>query len=192
VVKSSLEAFEEANATIGTERRLPSNGSVSRKKPPLGVLKINWDAALQQETKNMGVGVVIRDDSGAFVAAISKIVPYIVDPLTAETVAVWHAAQLVCEMGYQHVLLERDSLSVISALKKEGHCGIGCGQLISYTKLILSRLANHSFQHVKKDANKAAHCMAKFALSQLLDKVWVEDYPLIIQHIVLAEQAEDY
>jgi hypothetical protein len=75
----------------------------------------------------LGVDVVIRDDSGAFVAALSKIVPYIVDPLIAETVAVWHVAQLVCEMGYQHVLLEGDSLSVISALKKEGPCGSGCG-----------------------------------------------------------------
>jgi hypothetical protein len=47
VVKSSLEAFEEANATMGTKRRLLGNGSVSWKKPPLGVLKINWDATLQ-------------------------------------------------------------------------------------------------------------------------------------------------
>jgi len=34
------------------------------------------------------------------VVALSKIVPYIVDPLTAETVAVWHAARLACEMGF--------------------------------------------------------------------------------------------
>ncbi|XP_062155257.1 uncharacterized protein LOC133863329 [Alnus glutinosa] len=92
VVKSSLEAFEEANATMGTKRRLLGNGSISWKKSPLGVLKINWDATLQQKTKKLGVGVVIRDDSGAFVAALSKIVPYIVDPLTTEIVAVWHAA----------------------------------------------------------------------------------------------------
>jgi hypothetical protein len=34
--------------------------------------------------------------------------------------------------------------------------------------------------------------MTKFALSQLLDKVWMEDCPFIIQQIVLAEHAEDY
>jgi len=69
---------------------------------------------------------------GDCVAALARIVPYLVDLLTAETVAVWHAAQLVCEKGYQHVLFEGDSLSVILELKKEGPCLSGCGLLISY------------------------------------------------------------
>ncbi len=47
----------------------------------------------------MGVGVVIRDDNEVFVVAFSKIVPYIVDPLTTKTVVVWHAAQLACNLG---------------------------------------------------------------------------------------------
>jgi hypothetical protein len=130
--------------------------------------------------------------SSCFVAALSRIDPYIVDPLTVETVAVWHAAQFVCEMGYQKVVLEGNSLSVISALQRVGPCGSGCGQLISDTQIILSSLEHHSFKHVKRDANKAAHGIGKFALSQLLDKVWVDGCSPIIQHIVLAEQAEDY
>lgn len=58
-MKSSLEAYEEASATLGTARRTPGNGRVRWKKPPLGVLKINWNAALLKETQKMGVGVVI-------------------------------------------------------------------------------------------------------------------------------------
>jgi len=61
----------------------------------MGVMKIN----LNKETKIMGVGVVIRDDNEVFVVAFSKIVPYIVDPLTTKTVVVWHAAQLACNLG---------------------------------------------------------------------------------------------
>jgi len=90
------------------------------------------------------------------------------------------------------VLIEGDSLSVIQELQKQGRNGSGCGQLIMDTKSIMSSLDFVSFQHVKRDANKVAHCLAKFALSQMLDKVWVEDCPPIIQPIVLAEQAEDY
>lgn len=69
------------------------------------------------------------------------------------------------------MLFEGDSLSVISELKKEGPCVSGCGLLISYIKLILSSLDHLCFQHVKRDANKAAHYIAKFALSQLIDEV---------------------
>jgi hypothetical protein len=63
------------------------------------------------------------------------------------------------------VLFECDSLSVILEFKKEGHYGSGRGQLNFDTELIFSSLASHSFQHVKKDANKATHYITKFALS---------------------------
>jgi hypothetical protein len=90
---------------------------------------------------------------------------------------VWHAAQFVCEMGYQKVVLEGDSQSVISALQRVSPCGSGCGQLISDTQVILSSLEHHSFTHVKRDANKVVHGIAILALSQLLDKVWVDGCP---------------
>lgn len=96
------------------EYRLLDNVRVRWNKLPMGVMKIN----LNKETKIMGVGVVIRDDNGAFVAAFSKIVPYILDLLTVEIVAVWHAAQLACDLGLQNVLLEGDSLNVIADLNE--------------------------------------------------------------------------
>lgn len=121
-------------------------------------------------------------------------VPYISDPLTAETVAVWHAAQLGCELGIQKVQLEGDSLSALSDLKKEGLCGSDCGQLIFDTKFLLSCLDHCSFHHVKRDAKLQTGWLiffTKFALSQLLNKVWSKDCPSIIQDIVIAEQ-NDY
>jgi hypothetical protein len=88
---------------------------------------------------------------------------------------VWFAAQFVCDhLGFQHVILEGDSLSVISYSKKARPCESDCGQLIFDTKIILSRLLHFDFQHVKMDANKMVHYMAKFALFQLLDKAWTE------------------
>jgi hypothetical protein len=44
--------------------------------------------------------------------------------------------------------------------------------------------------HVKRDANKVAHCMVKFALSQKLDKTWIEVCLSSIQHLVIAESKE--
>jgi hypothetical protein len=52
----------------------------------------------------MGVGVVARYEKGEFVACFSKIVPYIVDPLTTKSVVVWYVSQFVCDLGYPSVL----------------------------------------------------------------------------------------
>jgi hypothetical protein len=75
-------------------------------------------------------------------------------------------------------------------LKKTGPCGSGCGQLISDTKLILSCLFHCDFHHMKMDANKVAHCMAKFVISQMIDKTWIKVCPSFIQHLVIAESEE--
>lgn len=84
-----------ALAPLVVEQSPPSHPQVRWKKPPVGVLRLNWDAALNKETKTMGVGAVIRNEGGGFVAALSKIVPFIIDPLLTETVDVWYAAQFV-------------------------------------------------------------------------------------------------
>lgn len=58
------------------------------------------------------------------------------------------------------MLLESDSMYVVSDLNKNGPFWTRCGQLLLDTKILLSSLS---------------HCLAKFALLQLLDKVWLED-----------------
>jgi hypothetical protein len=37
--------------------------------PSLGFVKLNWDAALDQQKKLMGVGIVVRDHTGGVIAA---------------------------------------------------------------------------------------------------------------------------
>jgi hypothetical protein len=43
-------------------------------------------------------------------------------------------------------------------------------------------------RHFRRDANQAAHRLAKVALSQSLDQVWIEGCSSFIQSIVLVEQ----
>jgi hypothetical protein len=43
---------------------------------------------------------------------------------------------------------------------------------------------------MKMDANKVAHCMAKFVISQMIDKTWIKVCPSFIQHLVIAESEE--
>jgi len=37
----------------------------------------------------IGIGVVVRDERGGFVAAMTKVIPFIFDSTSAEAVAVW-------------------------------------------------------------------------------------------------------
>lgn len=65
------------------------------RRPPPGMMKCNWDAALDLESKRMGVGIVIRNHEGMVIATKCSTRPHIIDPLIAEAVAVWEAGHLV-------------------------------------------------------------------------------------------------
>jgi hypothetical protein len=157
------------------------------KKPPAGTTKINWDAAFNLSNKRMGIGVVARDSLGRVVAAKAKVFPYIADPATGEALGARLAVSLGCELGFTDVILEGDSLVVIGALKKHDVCLSSYGHLIDDAKQGLLRMQPFLINHVRREANWVAHCLAKLAISQLLDAMWVAECPSIIHHVISAE-----
>jgi hypothetical protein len=47
-------------------------------------------------------------------------------------------------------------------------------------------------QYASRAVNTATHTLAKFAISQMLDKLWVEECPSYIRFIVLVEQVSSF
>jgi hypothetical protein len=64
----------------------------------------------------MRVGAVVRDSSGEVLAAVSTIIPYIIDSDVAEVITAWKAMTFCCEMGFQQVIFERDPVSVVTTM----------------------------------------------------------------------------
>jgi len=82
-------------AAICTETKqeaLPEKLAVEKtssrwRAPRDGWLKVNWDAALHIQTKKMGIGVVVRNETGEVKAALAKFLPLVDDPTAAEAIA---------------------------------------------------------------------------------------------------------
>jgi hypothetical protein len=138
----------------------------------------------------MAIGIVINDVGGSVVAARASILPYIVDPTTAEVVVVRYAvSSLNNKVGGGSIILEGDSFEVVSALRKEDSCNWVFGQLLDDIKACCSHFLTVGVMHVRWDANKTAHVLTKCVIS--LDKVWIEKCPFFIHGIVLAKR-DDY
>jgi ribonuclease HI len=80
------------------------------------MLKVNWDVAIAQGENQMGVGIIIRDEKGNVIAAISKPVMATHDPATAEALAALRAVEFCREVGAFDINLEGDSLLVVKAI----------------------------------------------------------------------------
>lgn len=60
--------------------------------------------------------------------------------------------------------------------------------LIVEARTFLSSFQLWEVQHVRRGGNEVAHQLAKFAVSQQVNQVWMEVYPNCTSEIVNAEQ----
>jgi hypothetical protein len=68
-------------------------------------------------------------------------------------------------------MLERDALQIINVDKARGYNWSKMGHLINGIKDGLSKLRSLSVEHVKRDANYAAHFLAREAIFSVIDRV---------------------
>jgi hypothetical protein len=61
------------------------------KAPPLNMVKINWDAALDQQNQVVGLGMIARGEAGCFLSACGIKKRMLVLPVVAEAIAAFHA-----------------------------------------------------------------------------------------------------
>jgi hypothetical protein len=86
-------------------------------KPPIGILKVNWDAAVDGGGKKIGMGAIVRDFDGKALAMMCDSLDLIHNPLLAEALAARRAVELCLLMGIRKAILEGDSLQVVQALQ---------------------------------------------------------------------------
>jgi ribonuclease HI len=180
-----LEAWRKAE-----ESRRLGNPSCSRprsmgwQRPPFGVIKLNWDAAINKVTRRMGVGIVARDAGGAVVAVRCASRPHITDPATAEAMAVWMLADFSITLGHTQIIAEGDSLEVVGALRRDGECCNSYGHIVEEAKALFNTMESWSVKHVGRENNSAAHHLAQYAATREDDQTWVSDFPDFLQSFV--------
>jgi hypothetical protein len=158
-------------------------------KPEAGVVKTNWDAAIDLKGNRMGVGVIIRNEAGSVIAAMCAVIPFITDPTVAEAVALWRAVTLCGELTLQRIQFEGDAKEIVLAINNQGPCRCRYGHLIEASRNSLRGFPFWAVSYTRRDTNEAAHWLAKASLSMSLNFVWRDSYPDFIKNIVIAEQA---
>jgi hypothetical protein len=188
MAQDQMAQFDEAES----RRCAPRNEQIHTpvllwKKPSFGVIKVNWDAAVDKEGQKMGIGIIARDHNGSIVAVLEASRKFITDPTTAEALAAWKMAELCVRMQLDNVVLEGDSLEVVQALNNKDCSWARYGTLINDAKLMLLCVQQWSIIHVRRQANGVAHRIAKMALSVSDDceeRLWTGDFPVYVRNCI--------
>ena len=113
----------------------------------VGMYKANYDGAVFAESKEAGIGVIVRDDKGDVIVALAEKIPYPVSVEVLEALAARRAAKFVVELGLSVAEFEGDSEIVWKALKAADGANSATGVIIKDTMSIIGSLRTFSFSH---------------------------------------------
>ncbi|CAL8999738.1 unnamed protein product [Prunus brigantina] len=132
-------------------------------KPCTGSLKINVDGSWTAGNTYGGVGIVVRDSNGRFVAGRA---------LHVENV---------------FSALQSDSLQIVSAIRSSSVDRSNVGPVVEDTKALLTQITGDGFTHIRWVANGAAHRLARYASHIGTMTTWFEEPPDLLVDVLYEE-----
>nr|GMD63796.1 uncharacterized protein LOC109155163 [Ipomoea batatas]GMD68708.1 uncharacterized protein LOC109155163 [Ipomoea batatas]GME20595.1 uncharacterized protein LOC109155163 [Ipomoea batatas] len=127
----------------------------------------------------MGLGCVLRDENGSFIAA--KCIPWKgnFQVKEAEVIGVRETLSWIKQMDYSHVEVEMDATNVLQEITHPLMFST-TSILIQNIKEIVRSVPQVNFSFVKRSANTVAHELARAACSMSKCNVWFVNPPPII------------
>lgn len=136
------------------------------------------------------MGAVVRYEVGTVVAARYLVGRGFLDPCAAEAWAGVQAARWGLQLGLNVIQLEGDARNVVEAFNSRAPNWSKIGHIVEDMHQLLNNLPQWKVDVVSREANKAAHTLAKLAVSHGVDRLWMGVTPDCIREVVLSEQSD--
>ncbi|KAM6557685.1 hypothetical protein CsatB_004704 [Cannabis sativa] len=160
-----LDQWKHAQSCRFEPLHLSSNISSSSDnwtKPVEGTIKINVDGATFEANNSYGTGFIVRDTNGAVMFATSLHSMGLSNAPFAEMISIKEALSWIKASDLtERISIETDCLTAVQALNCQLDMPSLFGAIVQECRSFLSLLSNVSICHVKRSANKAAHCLAR-------------------------------
>lgn len=157
------------------------------KTPSVGWLKINMDGAFSASERAGGIGIIIRDDLGTCVGGRYERIGDVSSLEQVEAFAGRCAIRLAQVSGLSPVVFETDSMILTLAVRQQSHTLSDLGPIYADIVDGLSTLPGSLFHHVSRQANKVAHCLARYALLNNVCSSWGSSPPNFISDVLLKD-----
>ena len=127
--------------------------------------------------------MVIRNEDGLIIGAMSKNLPLPLGALEVEAKALEGGIELARDLGLWEVELESDAQVVVIAITGAEPGPSSIMKVVEGIRMGLSSFKFWSLSHICRQCNNAAHIMARTASSSIESHVWVEDTTLIANQL---------
>ncbi|KAL4335266.1 hypothetical protein GQ457_07G037440 [Hibiscus cannabinus] len=154
--------------------------------PPF--VKLNFDASFRQGERLASLGWVLRDDEGFILAAECALAHHISSSFAAEALAAKKGVKAAIDLGFRKVIVEGDSLTVITKLKSTDRDFSEIGAITEDTRCFLRNLECSRLSFIRRRGNRVAHELARERFSITADQSWIEEAPARIEAIAAEDR----
>nr|POF04761.1 putative ribonuclease h protein [Quercus suber] len=173
----ACEALQEYNQLRPTHEKLPRTArSIRWCPPPIGLLKVNFDGALFAEENIAGLGIIIRNESGLVMAALTQQIPLPASVKMVEVLVARRALWFAKELGFHSLIVKGDLEIIINSINGDNMAHSEFGHILQDIKFLYSFFNCISFQHIRRQGNGLAHKLARRAIPNPFE-VWMEFNP---------------
>lgn len=152
-------------------------------KPPAGWAKLNVDGSYVHGENTGGAGMVLRDDTGAIIFSSCRFLRSCRSPMEAEMAACPEGTSLALQRTEKPLIIELDCKAGVDALMDSSVNRSSLASWVEETKRVLHGIRGHSFSHVQRSANSAAHYLAHRGRTTQRTMVWLGSGPDDLCHI---------
>jgi ribonuclease HI len=153
-------------------------------RPRDGWWKCNVDASLSQDSCFTGWGWCVRDSNGRFVAAGTNNCKHVLTIAEGEAMAILEAMRVATSKGWANIVFESDSKVVVEAIKANPKGSSELFSFISSIKALLQCNPNYEVKFVRRQANMAAHTLARAAISWT-SRTYFNSIPLVLNLLLV-------
>ncbi|KAK8652504.1 hypothetical protein V6N13_126535 [Hibiscus sabdariffa] len=156
----------ECGSISTNERAISSFQPIVWEAPPDNIVKFNFDATYDSHRKRAISGVIGRDKARNILASCVVLHNNVVDALMAESLACFQSIRFVKDLVFRKVIIEGDSRTVIMRINEGVLNKSVIAPLIHGIRIAAREFENISFSFARREANIAAHVIARDYRSQ--------------------------
>ena len=140
-------------------------------------VKANFDEVVFGEDQEASIGVVIRNNEGQVLAALSEKVRMPVAMEILEMLAARKAAIFARDLSFSQLCFEGDAELMVKCLQSGMVSNALVGHLVKDFMSIRGHFRSSNIIHVRRQGNNVAHALARDARFSFPLKVWMEEVP---------------
>jgi ribonuclease HI len=187
-----------AGVSAGSHSSFPADHSVQHasqglqmlrwQRPRDGWWKCNVDASFSQNPVALGCGWCVRDSAGMFVAAGTSSSNCTATVAEGEAKALLFAMREAVARGWTNVVFESDSKVVVDAVLSNHQGNSEWSSIVLAIKSLLRCNSNFEVKFTKRQANMAAHTLARAAYSWS-SRTYFNSVPRCIEPFIFNEMS---